>query len=246
MTPILGQGLNCGLEDVIVLADALQQHGGDIDSALPAYHHARWPDVEAMLNINEIVARRDYTLLTKASVLLCNVFVISTLGSVLFQTVANSLARSTKLAVAHMPRPSWPRVYIQTHTFGVLCCIFQSNMLACTSEEVCTCLCTCNCGMCACACIWLQETATHKLWLLSHGLLLKLHVATHTLLHNALPGVFLEPSMTQMLKGKVPYRRVMQSMYRDGIILAGLCALAVTSIAHLVRGSNTYNGPAVT
>ena len=71
MTPILGQGLNCGLEDVIVFADVLEQHAGDVNSALPAYNHARWPDVEAMLNINEIVARRDYTLVTKASVLLC-------------------------------------------------------------------------------------------------------------------------------------------------------------------------------
>ena len=65
MTPILGQGLNCGLEDVIVLADVLQQHGGQVDSALPAYNKARWPDVEAMLNINEVAARRQYTLLTK-------------------------------------------------------------------------------------------------------------------------------------------------------------------------------------
>lgn len=65
MSPILGQGLNCGLEDVQVLANVLQQHQGNLDQALPAYNTARWPDVEAMLNINEIVARSNYTLTTK-------------------------------------------------------------------------------------------------------------------------------------------------------------------------------------
>lgn len=75
MTPILGQGLNCGLEDVIVLANVLEQHAGDVDAALPAYNHTRWPDVEALLNINEIVARREYTLVTKVRVLLLYVLV---------------------------------------------------------------------------------------------------------------------------------------------------------------------------
>lgn len=65
MSPILGQGLNCGLEDVQVLANLLQQHQGNLDQALPAYNTARWPDGEAMLNINEIVARSNYTLTTK-------------------------------------------------------------------------------------------------------------------------------------------------------------------------------------
>ena len=52
------------------------------------------------------------------------------------------------------------------------------------------------------------------------------------------PGMFLEPSFMQMLKGEVPYREVMQSMYRDGIILAGLTAAAVASSVHLVRSFN--------
>lgn len=65
MSPILGQGLNCGLEDIQVFANVLQQHQGNVDTALPEYTAARWPDVEAMLNINEIVARSDYTLTTK-------------------------------------------------------------------------------------------------------------------------------------------------------------------------------------
>lgn len=48
--------------------------------------------------------------------------------------------------------------------------------------------------------------------------------------------MFSEASMTQMLKGQVPYRAVMQSMYRDGIVLAGLAAVAVAGSVHLVRG----------
>ena len=62
MTPILGQGLNCGLEDVAVFATHLKQHQGNVDTALPAYNTARWPDVEALLNINELVANKDYSL----------------------------------------------------------------------------------------------------------------------------------------------------------------------------------------
>lgn len=60
MTPILGQGLNCGLEDVAIFANVLEQHQGHIGTALPAYNHTRWPDVEAILNLNEVVASRDY------------------------------------------------------------------------------------------------------------------------------------------------------------------------------------------
>lgn len=62
MTPILGQGLNCGLEDVAIFAQTLEQHQGNVDTALPAYNTVRWPDVEALLNINELVANKDYLL----------------------------------------------------------------------------------------------------------------------------------------------------------------------------------------
>ena len=84
----------------------------------------------------------------------------------------------------------------------------------------------------------LQETAAHKLWLLGHRLLLNAHVASRTVLHKLLPGVFLEPSFMRMLKGEVPYRAVMQSMYRDGMVLAGLTAAAIASSVHLVRSFN--------
>ncbi len=62
MTPILGQGLNCGLEDVAAFSQILEQHQGNVDTALPAYNTARWPDVEALLNINELVANKDNSL----------------------------------------------------------------------------------------------------------------------------------------------------------------------------------------
>lgn len=65
MTPVLGQGLNCGLEDVGVFARVLKQHQGNVDRALPAYNSMRWPDVQAVLNVNEIVANRDYPMETQ-------------------------------------------------------------------------------------------------------------------------------------------------------------------------------------
>lgn len=71
MTPILGQGLNCGLEDVAIFAQILEQHQGNVDTALPAYNTARWPDVEALLNINELVANKDYRLNAQVHVTPC-------------------------------------------------------------------------------------------------------------------------------------------------------------------------------
>ena len=58
MTPVMGQGLNCGLEDVSVFASMLEQHGGNVASALPAYSKARAPDVEGILNVNELMTNR--------------------------------------------------------------------------------------------------------------------------------------------------------------------------------------------
>lgn len=81
---------------------------------------------------------------------------------------------------------------------------------------------------------WLQETVAHKLWLKSHGLLLKLHVASHFVLNKALPSVFVEPSLMRMLKGEIAYRDVFYSMYRDGMVLAGILAVAGASVTHLV------------
>ena len=59
MTPALGQGLNAGLEDVIVFAETLERHQGNVDAALPAYNRARLPDIQAVLTINEVAASSD-------------------------------------------------------------------------------------------------------------------------------------------------------------------------------------------
>ena len=83
----------------------------------------------------------------------------------------------------------------------------------------------------------LQETIAHKLWLKAHGLLLGLHVASHFVLNKAMPNVVAEPSLMQMLKGEIPYRQVLQSMYRDGVIFAGILAVAAAGTAHLVTRS---------
>ena len=85
----------------------------------------------------------------------------------------------------------------------------------------------------------MQETLVHKLWLLVHALLLLLHIGVHTLLNKALPAVFAEPSMTRMLKGDLPYRAVIQSMYRDGLVLAGFLAAAVAGVMQLAISRNS-------
>ena len=59
MTPALGQGLNCGLEDVVVFAQCLKDFDSDLDAALPAYTKARLPDIQAIMTINEVVATSD-------------------------------------------------------------------------------------------------------------------------------------------------------------------------------------------
>ena len=59
MSPVLGQGLNSGMEDVAVFAHCLEQHQGSVDAALPAYNRARLPDVQAVMTLNEVVASND-------------------------------------------------------------------------------------------------------------------------------------------------------------------------------------------
>lgn len=59
MSPVLGQGLNSGLEDVAVFAQCLEQHQGDVDAALPAYNVQRLPDIQAIMTMNEVLASSD-------------------------------------------------------------------------------------------------------------------------------------------------------------------------------------------
>ena len=59
MSPVLGQGLNSGVEDVAAFAQCLEQHQGNVDATLPAYNKLRLPDVQAILTINEVLAAND-------------------------------------------------------------------------------------------------------------------------------------------------------------------------------------------
>ncbi len=56
MHPVLGQGLNVGLEDAMLFVQCLECHGSNVDSALPAFNTERTPDIHAILTINEAVA----------------------------------------------------------------------------------------------------------------------------------------------------------------------------------------------
>ena len=81
-------------------------------------------------------------------------------------------------------------------------------------------------------CNLMQETIAHKLWLKAYGLSLGLHMGSHFVLYTAVPSVFAEPSLLRMLKEQIPYRQDMQSMCRDGVILAGICAVAAAGAAY--------------
>lgn len=62
----------------------------------------------------------------------------------------------------------------------------------------------------------------HKVWLAVHARLLKAHVNTRTMLHKLMPRLLKEPSLRHMLRGQIPYRKVVHMMCVDGILLAGL------------------------
>merc|ERR1712123_483363 len=51
MVPFYGQGMNCGMEDCLVLEDALTENNMDIGLALQQYSETRNPDAEAMCDL---------------------------------------------------------------------------------------------------------------------------------------------------------------------------------------------------
>lgn len=51
MVPFYGQGMNCGMEDCLVLEDALDKNNMDIGLALEDYSKTRNPDAEAMCDL---------------------------------------------------------------------------------------------------------------------------------------------------------------------------------------------------
>merc|ERR1711872_697058 len=51
MVPFYGQGMNCGMEDCMVLEDCLTKHEMNLDAALNEYSKTRNPDAEAMCDL---------------------------------------------------------------------------------------------------------------------------------------------------------------------------------------------------
>ena len=50
MVPFYGQGMNCGMEDCLVLNDSMNRHA-DLGEALEEYSKHRNPDAEAMCDL---------------------------------------------------------------------------------------------------------------------------------------------------------------------------------------------------
>merc|ERR1740128_907662 len=50
MVPFYGQGMNCGMEDCLVLNDMMDKHS-DLETALTEYSNFRNPDAEAMCDL---------------------------------------------------------------------------------------------------------------------------------------------------------------------------------------------------
>ncbi len=79
-----------------------------------------------------------------------------------------------------------------------------------------------------------DQSAAHRLWINSYGVLLKLHMATRTVLNKLVPSLF-APPLLPMLQGSVPYRKVASDMHTDGMMWAGVLALTAAGIAHLLQ-----------
>ena len=53
MVPFYGQGMNCGMEDIVVLNDCLNKHNDDLSEALRAFSEHRTVDAQAMCDLGE-------------------------------------------------------------------------------------------------------------------------------------------------------------------------------------------------
>ncbi|MEY3398774.1 MAG: hypothetical protein RL220_1368 [Bacteroidota bacterium] len=63
IVPFYGQGMNCGFEDCTVLNDLLDQHGDNMDTALPEFSRIRKPAADAILELalRNYIEMRDKT-----------------------------------------------------------------------------------------------------------------------------------------------------------------------------------------
>ncbi|XP_064091379.1 kynurenine 3-monooxygenase-like [Macrobrachium nipponense] len=51
MVPFYGQGMNCGMEDCVVLDELMNKYDDDLEKVLPAYSEHRNPDAEAIVDL---------------------------------------------------------------------------------------------------------------------------------------------------------------------------------------------------
>jgi len=78
MVPFYGQGMNCGMEDVVVLDEMMRRHPGDRLSAFRDYSAHRNPDAEAICDLamynyvemRDLVAKRSFLIRKKLDNLL--------------------------------------------------------------------------------------------------------------------------------------------------------------------------------
>jgi len=108
------------------------------------------------------------------------------------------------------------------------CALFQCTRLLRLSQ-----LCPCMTRVAIAQCLQ-DQSAAHRLWVVSYGVLLKLHMVTRTVLNKLVPSVF-APPLLPMLQGSVPYRTVTLDMHTDGMVWAGGLAITAAAIAHLLQ-----------
>ena len=51
MVPFYGQGMNCGMEDCLVMEDSIDKNPGNLAATLAHYSETRNPDAEAMCDL---------------------------------------------------------------------------------------------------------------------------------------------------------------------------------------------------
>jgi len=99
MVPFYGQGMNCGMEDVVVLDEMLEKYKGDRLKAFEAYSVHRNPDAEAMcdlamynyIEMRDLVAKRSFLIRKKLDDLLY--WLMPTVWIPLYTTVTFSRKR---------------------------------------------------------------------------------------------------------------------------------------------------------
>ena len=70
MVPFYGQGMNCGMEDCLVLDDFLQKHGNNLSEALKDFSNHRTVDAQAMCDLGKsfILFFRSWAVVPKVSI----------------------------------------------------------------------------------------------------------------------------------------------------------------------------------